>query len=107
MTCSTLSTSTASCRHASRFRSACTTQLATLRCTNTSPGISPVISDAGTRESEQPIHMYLGFCCWDNAAKKPGYCRSTDLAQRRLFSKRKDSSEEVVALGWWEGWREV
>ena len=67
-----------------QLRSVGTTTLATLRCTNTSPGSSPVIWLAGTRLSEQPIHMYLGFCCASRLVKKPGRSRSIWAAQARL-----------------------
>jgi hypothetical protein len=56
----------------SAFRSECTTTLATLRCTNTSPGSSPVIWLAGTRLSEQPIHRYLGVCCAARRGEEAG-----------------------------------
>ena len=62
--------------------------LATLRWTNTSPGSSPVIWLAGTRESLQPIHMNLGFCCLVRAVKKPGRSRSIWAAQARLWVNR-------------------
>jgi hypothetical protein len=43
-----------------QLRSVCTTTLATLRWTKTSPGSRPTIWLAGTRESEQPIHRNSG-----------------------------------------------
>ena len=46
-----------------QLRSVCTTTLAMLRWTKTSPGARPMIWLAGTRESEQPIHRYFGACC--------------------------------------------
>src|SRR5512143_2043679 len=49
MTCSTLSASIANCRVERQLRSVCTTTLATLRCTNISPGSKPTIWYAGTR----------------------------------------------------------
>src|SRR4051794_10949898 len=88
MMCSTFSISTANCTVDSALRSECTTTLATLRCTNTSPGSSPVIWLAGTRLSEQPIHMNFGFCCFCSALKKPGRSRSIWAAQARLWAKR-------------------
>src|SRR4051794_18487054 len=88
MMCSTFSMSTANWMADSALRSECTTTLATLRCTNTSPGSRPVIWFAGTRLSLQPIHMNLGFCCWVRPLKKPGRVRSISAAQARLCLKR-------------------
>src|SRR5690554_4828082 len=79
-----------------QFRSLGTTTLATLRCTNTSPGSRPVIWLAGTRLSEQPIHMYLGFCCASSPVKNPGRSRSIRSAHSRLWTNR--SSMEVVLM---------
>src|SRR5436189_106558 len=56
MMCSTLSTSTANWITDRQLRSVCTTTLAMLRWTKSSPGSSPTMSLAGTRESAQPIH---------------------------------------------------
>src|SRR6478735_7173260 len=50
--------------------SVCTTMLAMLRCTNTSPGAVPVISLAGTRLSEHPIHRNSGVCVTESRLKK-------------------------------------
>lgn len=58
----TLSFSTANWMTDKLLMSLLTTKLATLRCTNISPGCKPVISSAGTLESEQPIHRYRGVC---------------------------------------------
>src|SRR5262249_45866630 len=58
------------------------------RCTNTSPGNMPMISLAGTRLSEQPIHSTRGACCLASLSKKPGVSVSMRLAQVRLFSNR-------------------
>src|SRR5262249_21361929 len=69
-----------------QFRSVCTTRLATLRWTKSSPGRSPTIWFAGTRLSEQPIHRYSGDCCCASFAKKSGSCRRMRSAQVRLFS---------------------
>src|SRR4051812_42816000 len=88
MMCSTFSMSTANWMADSALRSECTTTLATLRCTNTSPGSRPVIWLAGTRLSLQPIHMNLGFCCCVSPLKKPGRVRSISAAQVRLCSNR-------------------
>src|SRR4051812_5337943 len=88
MMCSTFSMSTANWMADSALRSECTTTLATLRCTNTSPGSRPVIWLAGTRLSLQPIHMNLGFCCWVRPLKNPGRVRSISAAQARLCLKR-------------------
>ncbi len=38
-----------------------------------SPGSMPVISLAGTRLSEQPIHSTRGACCLASLSKKPDY----------------------------------
>src|SRR5690242_450770 len=86
MTCSTLSTSTAYCSTERQLRSVCTTTLATLRCTNTSPGMSPTISLAGTRLSAQPIQRYLGDCWAARRLKKSGCLRVTPSAQARLLA---------------------
>src|SRR6476659_6333152 len=88
MMCSTLSNSTANWMADSAFRSECTTMFATFLWTNTSPGSRPVIWLAGTRLSEQPIHMYLGVCCFVRPVKKPGRSRSIWAAQERLWAKR-------------------
>src|SRR3982750_387202 len=84
----TLRRSTANWMAESALRSECTTTLATLRCTKTSPGSSPVIWLAGTRLSEQPIHIYLGVCCFTRLVKKPGRSASICAAQARLWAKR-------------------
>src|SRR6476660_6080028 len=76
------------------LRSECTTILATLRCTKTSPGSSPAIWLAGTRLSEQPIHMYLGVCCLTRLVKNPGRSRSICSAHWRLWANR----SEMLAL---------
>jgi hypothetical protein len=59
--------------------------LATLRCTNTSPGSRPVISLAGTRLSAQPIHMYCGLCCCSQAREEAGLARSVVGGPARLL----------------------
>lgn len=78
MMCSTFSTSTAYCITDKQFRSVCTTTLAMLRCTKTSPGARPMISLAGTRLSAQPIHKRRGDC-WSNLRLE---CSRADLAER-------------------------
>src|SRR3954453_21817563 len=88
MTCFTCSTSTAYCSTDRQLRSECTTTLATFRCTNSSPGNTPTISLAGTRESDQPIHKYSGACCAASLWKKSGRAAETSAAQRRLLSNR-------------------
>src|SRR5690606_11019280 len=75
----------ANCSAARQFRSVCTTTCATLRCTNTSPGGSPMISLAGTRLSEQPIHRYFGFCCCESRSKNDGSDARMRSDQSRLF----------------------
>eukprot|EP00952_Eustigmatos_sp_NYUAD-ZCMA_P003999 17514-Eustigmatos_ZCMA.PRE.1 len=70
--CRIFSTSTANWSTDRQFRSECTTTLAMLRWTNTSPGGNPMIWLAGTRESEQPIHRYSGFCWLARLEKKAG-----------------------------------
>ena len=62
--CFTFTISTANSITERQFRSVCTTTFAMLRCTNTSPGSKLVISLAGTRLSEQPIHKYSVACCF-------------------------------------------
>ncbi len=62
MMCLTLSRSTANWITDRQLRSECTTTFAMFLCTKTSPGGSPMIWLAGTRESEQPIHRYSGAC---------------------------------------------
>src|SRR5690349_7305166 len=98
MMCWTLSISTANWIADSAFKSECTTTLATLRWTNTSPGSSPVIWLAGTRLSEQPIHMYLGDCCLVRLVKKPGRSRSICAAQARLWAKRSCMDGVICAI---------
>src|ERR1019366_5900300 len=88
MTCPTLSTSTASWIVERQFRSVCTTTLATLRCTNISPGNNPTIWFAGTRLSAHPIHRYGGVCWPMRRAKKSGSRRVISAAQARLFANR-------------------
>src|SRR3954468_20892837 len=87
MTCSTFSTSTAYCSTDRQFKSVWMTTLATLRCTNNSPGISPTISFAGTRLSAQPIHKCLGFCCSASDLKNVGSRSVIRRAHARLRSK--------------------
>src|SRR5690606_24411593 len=86
--CFTLSTSTAYWITDRQLRSVCSTTLATLRCTNRSPGSSPTISLAGTRASEQPIHRYSGTCCLASLAKKSGSSSLMASAQRALLSNK-------------------
>jgi len=80
-----------------QFRSECTTTLATLRCTNNSPGSRFTRSFAGTRLSAQPIHRYCGACCWVSPVKKPGRDASVFAAHRRLLS-RSSWSEVLMAV---------
>src|SRR5690349_19500461 len=86
--CLTLSTSTANWMVLSALRSVCTTTLATLRWTKISPGGRSTIWVAGTRESEQPIHRYLGACCCASFSKKSGSWAVMLAAQRRLLASR-------------------
>ena len=70
------------------------------RCTNTSPGSSPVISLAGTRLSAQPIHMYLGLCCCARRVKKPPGAPAAAAAQARLCcgtARRGRRSSHIVS----------
>src|SRR5690606_5252705 len=83
---STFSTSTANCSVLRQLRSVCTTTLAMLRWTKTSPGIRPVIWLAGTRESEQPIHRYLGAWMRERRSKKVGSSALTFAAQSLFLS---------------------
>src|SRR5690606_16477564 len=85
---STLSTSIAYWITDRQLRSVCTTTLAMLRWTKTSPGFMSMIWLAGTRESEQPIHRYLGCCSPDRRLKKPGSSARARSAQMRLRSRR-------------------
>ena len=58
--------------------------MATLRWTNSSPGLSPTISLAGTRLSEQPIQRYSG-ACWEASLRMRylgPYAMTPDNAQR-------------------------
>src|SRR5690606_14237647 len=57
----------------------------TLRCTNSSPGISPTTSLAGTRLSEQPIHRNSGRCWRASRAKNSGSCARNASDQLRLL----------------------
>src|SRR3954470_5341324 len=68
-----------------QLRSVCTTTLAMLRWTNTSPGARPVIWFAGTREAEQPIHKYCGDCSCSRRLKSCVSCASISFAHARLF----------------------
>ena len=92
----TRSMSTANCTTDSALRSVGTTTLATLRCTNSSPGSRPTSSLAGTRLSAQPIHRYCGVCCLSRREKKPGSRCSISPAHCRLLSQ---SSWSAVVLG--------
>src|SRR5690606_32239852 len=83
-----------------QLRSVCTTTLATLRWTNTSPGGSPMISLAGTRLSEQPIHRKRGDCCCDRRSKNCGSSRRTCSDQALLLSKRCWRTRMPVILSW-------
>src|SRR5690606_13022831 len=69
-----------------QLRSVCTTTLAMLRWTNTSPGAMSTIWLAGTRESEQPIHRNLGVWIFDRRWKKLGSSASMREAQASFFS---------------------
>src|SRR5690606_2204619 len=89
--CSTLSTSTANWITDRQLRSVCTTTLAILRWTKTSPGAMSTIWLAGTRESEQPIHRNLGVCNLDRRSKKLGSSASMREAQASFFSSSSSS----------------
>src|SRR5262245_2311845 len=86
MTCFTFRTSMANCSTDRQFRSVCTTTLATLRCTNSSPGSRPTISLAGTRLSEQPIHRYSGACWRSSRLKKSVSAAILRAAHARLLA---------------------
>src|SRR5690606_30186963 len=90
--CLPFSTSTANWITDRQFRSVCTTTLAMLRWTKTSPGATSMIWLAGTRESEQPIHRYSGDCSRESRSKKPGSSALTRSDHLRLLSS---SSERV------------
>src|SRR5690606_4784155 len=81
----TLSTSTANWITDMQSRSVCTITLAMLRWTNTSPGDRSMTWLAGTRESEQPIHRYLGARSLDRRSQNPGSSSSMRSAQDRLL----------------------
>src|SRR5688572_18377407 len=89
----TLSTSTANWITDRQLRSVCTTTLAMLRWTNTSPGAMSMIWLAGTRESEQPIHRYSGACCCERRSKKPG---SSALTRSDHSLLRSSNSSRVM-----------
>src|SRR6478672_9364542 len=97
MMCSTCSTCTANCITERQLRSLCTTTLATLRWTKSSPGSSPTISLAGTRLSEHPIQRYCGACWAARRRKKSGRRAVISAAQRRLFSNRCGNVDDTVA----------
>src|SRR5690606_37904337 len=89
--CSTLSTSTANWITDRQLRSVCTTTLAMLRWTKTSPGAMSTIWLAGTRESEQPIHRNFGVCSFDSRWKKVGSSASMREAQASFFCSSSSS----------------
>ena len=81
----------------------CTTTLATLRWTKSSPGSRPTISLAGTRLSEQPIHRYSGVCwaarCW----KKSG-SRSVILGPGAVVLEEMIQAAHVYRMMTAQGW---
>src|SRR5687768_6829317 len=87
MMCFTRRTSTAYCMQDRQFASACSTTLATLRWTKSSPGGSPTNSFDGTRLYKQPNHSNWGTCCWVRRVKNSGSCRVIFAAQVRLLAK--------------------
>src|SRR3546814_20371095 len=100
--CSTFSTSTANWITDMQFRSVCTITLAMLRWTNTSPGARPMTWLAGTRESEQPSHRYLGACSSDRRSKNCGSSLRTPSAQAWLLRSRLSGAcfmESVLGAG--------
>ena len=54
------------------------TRFATLRTVKTEPASTPIIWLATTRASEQPIHMYLGWCSEPRRLKNSGSFASCD-----------------------------
>src|SRR5690606_38873977 len=78
-----------------QLRSVCTTTLAMLRWTKTSPGAMSTIWLAGTRESEHPIHRNLGVWIVDRRWKKVGSSASIRDAQASFLSS--SSSSRLVA----------
>ena len=68
----TLRTSTAYWTVARQLKSVREMMFATLRWTKTSPGCRPMISLAGTRLSEHPIHRNFGICCSASFSKNRG-----------------------------------
>src|SRR5690606_20758331 len=98
--CSTFSTSTANWITDMQFRSVCTITLAMLRWTNTSPGARPITWLAGTRESEQPIHRYLGACSSDRRSKNCGSSWRTPSAHAWLLLRSLASACFMMLFLW-------
>src|SRR5215203_6149613 len=86
MMCFTFKTSTANWITDRQFMSVCTTTLPTLRWTNTSPGIVPMIWFGGRRLSEHPIQRSSGRCMFASREKKAGSFAEICAAHFRLFS---------------------
>src|SRR3546814_2495946 len=98
--CSTFSTSTANWITDMQFRSVCTITLAMLRWTNTSPGARPMTWLAGTRESEQPIHRYLGACSSDRRSQNCGSSLRTPSDQAWLLRSSFSSACFMESVLW-------
>src|SRR5690349_5237612 len=65
------------------------TWLAMLRCTNISPGATPVSVSIGTRLSAQPMNRKCGSCLPARRRKNSGSSLVTCATTARLLSKRR------------------
>ena len=66
------------------------THLATFRCTKISPGLAEVITDSGTRESEQPIHRIYTTGRREILRNPDHFIRVTDLGVLALARRAKE-----------------
>src|SRR3546814_10717713 len=71
-----------------------------LRGTTTSPGARPMTWLAGTGESEQPIHRYLGACSSDRRSKNCGSSLRTPSAQAWLLRSSFSSACFMESVLW-------
>ena len=78
----------------------CPTTLATLRCTNTSPGARPTTWFAGTRLSEQPIQRYSGACRSSEVGEEPRDSRRPSPPPRPGCARR-----DLRDRSWRRGYR--
>src|SRR3546814_20655726 len=70
------------------------------RWTNTAPGARPMPWLAGTRESEQPIHRYLGACSSDRRSKNCGSSLRTPSAQAWVLRSSFSSACFMESVLW-------